>query len=277
MTRAGRLPDRGRRASCTVGDSPAMPADERDAPARQDAATSARGRPSSAACERAKAAGDVDGHGRRRARVWPRPHVRRGSRRRARRCCSRPALGPMARHAPGWPRRWPGLGRTPDSRRGRQASPPRPRPTPNAGATRRCSRDALDAQLAVHWGPDQLADRLRFTDASRTRPRTSPTSRPGCRPTCGGSRPGARVPRQRGRPAPAAARSTCWRRSPDQRASRFFAASRRGMHALLTGDLGAAGWPCDGRRGRGRTRPARSPDVEAVEHTLRAGIARQAG
>ena len=55
----------------------------------------------------------------------------------------------------------------------------------------------------------------------------------------------------------------------------FFAASRRGMHALLTGDLVAARAAL--REAGATGRAADSPDAEAVEHTLRAGIARQAG
>ena len=44
---------------------------------------------------------------------------------------------------------------------------------------------ALDAQLLVHWGPDDLDERL-SPPAWRTRSRTSPTLSRGCRRICGG-------------------------------------------------------------------------------------------
>ena len=56
---------------------------------------------------------------------------------------------------------------------------------------------------------------------------------------------------------------------------RFFAAARRGMYALLTGDLTAASG-----RARGawlRATEAGEADTYAIERTLAAGIARQAG
>src|SRR5262249_10135746 len=54
---------------------------------------------------------------------------------------------------------------------------------------------------------------------------------------------------------------------------RFFAASRRGMHALLLGDLRTAAIGLEGVRRWGAE--AGEPDTFALDHTLAAGIARQ--
>ena len=134
--------------------------------------------------------------------------------------------------------------------------------------------DALDAQLAVHWGPDQLADRLRLTD--RLEEATAHVTDVEARLSAHLWRlstglevlDSAAVRRQ------LRALDLLATESGSARVA-FFAAARRGMHALLTGDLDAARAAMADAGAAGRA--AGSPDVEAVEHTLRAGIARQAG
>ena len=134
--------------------------------------------------------------------------------------------------------------------------------------------DALDAQLAVHWGPDQFADRLRLTD--RLEEATAHVTDVEARLSAHLWRlstglevlDSAAVRRQLRALDLLATESGAARVA-------FFAASRRGMHALLTGDLDAARAAMADAGAAGRA--AGSPDVEAVEHTLRAGIARQAG
>jgi hypothetical protein len=134
--------------------------------------------------------------------------------------------------------------------------------------------DALDAQLAVHWGPDQLADRLRLTDrledtAAHLTDVDARLSAHLWRFSTGLEiLDNAAVRRQLRALDLLAAESGSARVA-------FFAASRRGMHALLTGDLVAARAALRDAGAAGRA--ADSPDAEAVEHTLRAGIARQAG
>jgi hypothetical protein len=132
---------------------------------------------------------------------------------------------------------------------------------------------ALDAQLSVHWGPDQLVDRLRLTDrledaAAHVTDVESRLSAHLWRLSIAlETLDNAAVRRQ------LRALDLLAVESGSARVA-FFAASRRGMHALLTGDLDAAGEALRDARAAGRA--AGSPDVEAVEHTLRAGIARQA-
>ena len=134
--------------------------------------------------------------------------------------------------------------------------------------------DALDAQLAVHWGPDQLADRLRLTDgledaAAHLTDVEARLSAHLWRFSTGlETLDNAAVRRQLRALDLLAAESGSARVA-------FFAAARRGMHALLTGDLVAAGAALRDAGAAGRA--ADSPDAEAVEHTLRAGIAQQAG
>ena len=99
--------------------------------------------------------------------------------------------------------------------------------------------DALDAQLAVHWGPDQLADRLRLTD--RLEEATAHVTDVEARLSAHLWRlstglevlDSAAVRRQ------LRALDLLATESGSARVA-FFAASRRGMHALLTGDLDAA-------------------------------------
>ena len=134
--------------------------------------------------------------------------------------------------------------------------------------------DALDAQLAVHWGPDQLADRLRLTDrleeaAAHLVDVEARLSAHLWRPSTGlETLDGATVRRQ------LRALDLLADESGSPRVA-FFAASRRGMHALLTGDLDAAKAALRDAGAAGRV--VGSADLDAVEHTLRAGIARQAG
>jgi hypothetical protein len=134
--------------------------------------------------------------------------------------------------------------------------------------------DALDAQLAVHWGPDQLADRLRLTDrleeaAAHLVDIEARLSAHLWRLATGlETLDGATVRRQ------LRALDLLADESGSPRVA-FFAASRRGMHALLTGDLDAARAALRDAGAAGRV--AGSADLDAVEHTLRAGIARQAG
>jgi len=134
--------------------------------------------------------------------------------------------------------------------------------------------DALDAQLAVHWGPDQLAERLRLTGrledtAAHLADIEARLSAHLWRLSTGLETLDIPTVRRQLRALDLLAAE-----SGSPRVA-FFAASRRGMHALLTADL-------DGARAALRDagtagRAANSADVEAVEHTLRAGIATQAG
>jgi hypothetical protein len=134
--------------------------------------------------------------------------------------------------------------------------------------------DALDAQLAVHWGPDQLADRLRLT--KRLEDTAAHLADVEARlsahlwrlSTALETLDGAAVRRQ------LRALDLLADESGSARVA-FFAASRRGMHALLTGDLDAARAALRDAVAAGRA--AGSADVEPVEHTLQAGIARQVG
>ncbi len=133
---------------------------------------------------------------------------------------------------------------------------------------------ALDAQLLVHWGPDDLDERLSIT---------------------------ARLEDTVAHVADGEARMSAhlWRltvalecldlaavrrqlRALDLLAAesgsariRFFAASRRGMYGLLTGDLDAAGRALRDVAAAGAE--AGEADTPLIEHMLAAGIARQAG
>lgn len=117
---------------------------------------------------------------------------------------------------------------------------------------------ALDAQLLVHWGPDDLDERLSIT---------------------------ARLEDTVAHVADAEPRMSAVRRQLrvlDLLAAesgtarvRFFAASRRGMYALLTGDLDAAGRAV--REVAAAGAEAGEADALLIGHMLAAGIARQAG
>ena len=133
---------------------------------------------------------------------------------------------------------------------------------------------ALDAQLLVHWGPDDLAERLAIT--ARLEDTVAHVAD-------AESRMSAHLWRLttalEGLDLAAVRRH---RRALDLLAAesgtarvRFFAASRRGMYALLTGDLEAA------EQARRETAAAGAeagePDTVLIGHMLAAGIARQAG
>jgi hypothetical protein len=133
---------------------------------------------------------------------------------------------------------------------------------------------ALDAQLLVHWGPDDLDERLSITarledtvaHVTDVEPRMSAhlwqlTTALECLdlPT---------VRRQLRALDLLAAESGTPR-------IRFFAASRRGMYALLTGDLDAAGRAL--REVAAAGAQAGEADTQLIEHMLAADIARQNG
>ena len=134
--------------------------------------------------------------------------------------------------------------------------------------------DALDAQLAVHWGPDQIVDRLSLT--ARLEDTVAHLADVEARLSAHLWRlstglevlDSATVRRQ------LRALDLLAAESGSKRVA-FFAASRRGMHALLTGDLDAARAALTDALQAGRA--AEAADVEAIEHALGAGIARQAG
>ena len=134
--------------------------------------------------------------------------------------------------------------------------------------------EALDAQLLVHWGPDDLPERLRITGRLEdtvvhlvdVEPRLSAhlwrlTTAVECL-----DHPGVL---RRLRALDALAEESGSARV------RFFAAARRGMHALVTGNLVAAAQARDVAVAAGTE--AGEGDTYAIDRTLSAGIARQAG
>jgi hypothetical protein len=133
---------------------------------------------------------------------------------------------------------------------------------------------ALDAQLLVHWGPDDLEERLSITarledtvaHVADAEPRMSAhlwrlTTSLECLDL-------PAVRRQLRALDLLAAESGTAR-------VRFFAASRRGMYALLTGDLDAAERAV--REVAAAGAEAGEADALLIGHMLAAGIARQAG
>ena len=134
--------------------------------------------------------------------------------------------------------------------------------------------DALDAQLVAHWGPDQLEDRLRLTArledtaAHLTAVEARLSAHLWRLSTALETLDSATVRRQ------LRALDLLAEESGSPRVA-FFAASRRGMHALMTEDLDAARAALEDALGTGRA--AGEADVEAIEHTLRSGLARQTG
>ncbi|WP_448628311.1 hypothetical protein [Geodermatophilus sp. URMC 64] len=134
--------------------------------------------------------------------------------------------------------------------------------------------EALDAQLLVHWGPDQLAERLAIT--RRLEDAVVHLTDVEARLTAYLWRlttavetldlPGTR---RQLRALDALAEESGSARV------RFFAAARRGMAALLTGDLAAAAAARDAAVAAGTAAGER--DTEAIERSLSSGIARQAG
>ena len=126
--------------------------------------------------------------------------------------------------------------------------------------------DALDAQLLVHWGPDDLAERVRIT--RRLEDTVSPPHRrrgaDDRAPLAAHHRAG--VPRP-ARDAAAAAGAGRAGRGGGVGRVRFFAAARRGMYALLTGDVGgAAGGAAEIAVASGAE--AGEADTLAIERTL---------
>jgi len=133
---------------------------------------------------------------------------------------------------------------------------------------------ALDAQLLVHWGPDDLDQRLSITarledtvaHVADAEPRMSAhlwrlTTALECLDL-------PAVRRQLRALDLLAAESSTAR-------VRFFAASRRGMYALLTDDLDVAERAL--REVAAAGAEAGEADTPLIEHMLAAGIARQAG
>lgn len=134
--------------------------------------------------------------------------------------------------------------------------------------------DALDAQLTVHWGPDQLTERLALTArleeaaAHLTDGRRRLSAHLWRLSTALETLDGAAARRQ------LRALDLLALESGSPRVA-FFAAARRGMHAVLTNDLDAARRALEEVLVAGRA--AGEPDVEAIEHGLRSAIARQSG
>jgi hypothetical protein len=134
--------------------------------------------------------------------------------------------------------------------------------------------DALDAELLVHWGPDDLAERLRITR------RLEDTA---VHLTDVEARLSAHLWRLTTAleclDLPAVRRSLrALELLAEESASarvQFFLAARRGLYALLTGDLAAAERARGGAAAAGVQ--AGEADTEAIDRTLSAGIARQSG
>jgi hypothetical protein len=132
--------------------------------------------------------------------------------------------------------------------------------------------EALDAQLLVHWGPDDLDDRLSIT--SRLEDTVAHVADVEARlsahlwrlTTALETLDVVGVQRQ------LRALDLLAEESESARV-RFFAASRRGMHALLVGDLAAATARLEDVRRFGTA--AGEPDTFALDHTLAGGLARQ--
>ena len=133
---------------------------------------------------------------------------------------------------------------------------------------------ALDAQLLVHWGPDDLDERLSIT--ARLEDTVAHVTDPEPRMSAHLWRLTTALECL---DLPAVRRQV---RALDLLAAesgtarvRFFAASRRGMYALLTGDLDAAGQAV--REVAAAGAEAGEADALLIGHMLAAGIARQAG
>jgi hypothetical protein len=133
---------------------------------------------------------------------------------------------------------------------------------------------ALDTQLLVHWGPDDLDERLSITarledtvaHVADAEPRMSAHL---WRLTTALECLDLPVVRRQLRALDLLAAQSGTARA------RFFAASRRGMYALLTGDLDAAGRAV--REVTAAGAEAGEADALLIGHMLAAGIARQAG
>lgn len=132
--------------------------------------------------------------------------------------------------------------------------------------------EALDAQLLVHWGPDDLEERLRITamledTVAHVTDAESRMSAHLWRLTTALENLDAPSVRRQLRALDVLAAETVTPRV------RFFAASRRGMYALLTGDLGAAEQARSDAVAAGTE--AGESDTYAIARELTAGIARQ--
>jgi hypothetical protein len=132
--------------------------------------------------------------------------------------------------------------------------------------------DALDAELLVHWGPDHVTERLRISMrledvvAHITDVEARLSAHLWRLTTALEGLDMVGVQRQ--------LRALDLLADEAQSARvRFFAASRRGMHALLLGDVAAAKARLDEVRRWGGE--AGEPDTFALDHTLAGGIARQ--
>jgi hypothetical protein len=133
---------------------------------------------------------------------------------------------------------------------------------------------ALDAQLIVSWGPDDFADRLRIT--SQLEDVAAHVSDVEVRMTAYLWRLTTAlecldvpVMRRQLRGLEQLAGETGAARV------RFFAAARRGMHALLVGDLDVADQARDEAVAAGYE--GNEPDAWAIEHALAGAIGREAG
>jgi hypothetical protein len=133
---------------------------------------------------------------------------------------------------------------------------------------------ALDAQLLVHWGPDDLDQRLAMTarledTVAHVADVESRMSAHLWRLTTALECLDLPAVRRQVRALDLLAAESGTARV------RFFAASRRGMYALLTGDLDAAGRAL--REVAAAGAEAGEADTPLIGHMVAAGIARQAG
>ncbi len=134
--------------------------------------------------------------------------------------------------------------------------------------------DALDAELLVHWGPDDLAERLRITTRledvathlSADEPRLTAHL---WRLTTALEGLDAATVRRQIRALEQLAEES------DRPRTRFLAASRSAMYALMVGDTERAAAACADTIAAGHA--AGEPDTPAIEHVLRSGLARHRG
>ncbi len=134
--------------------------------------------------------------------------------------------------------------------------------------------EALDAQLLVHWGPDELAERVQIT--TRLEDTVAHVAEVEARMTAHLWRLTTAV---EGLDMPTVHRQL---RALDRLAAesgsarvRFFAEARKGMQATVVGDLKAAQAHCDAAVVAGTE--AGEPDTFGISHALTAAIARQSG
>lgn len=134
--------------------------------------------------------------------------------------------------------------------------------------------EALDAQLLVHWGPDELAERLQIT--TRLEDTVAHVADVEARMTAHLWRLTTAV---EGLDLPTVRRQL---RALDRLAEesgsarvRFFAEARKGMQATVVGDLDAARAHCDAAVVAGTE--AGEADTRGIRHALTVAIARQRG